>query len=64
MLVLTRQRNGSVLISADIEIKVLGVQGRKVRLGIVAPRSVAVYRKEVSERVARLSQRESNLCAK
>jgi carbon storage regulator len=47
MLVLTRKSNQSIVIGDDIEVSVLGVAGDKVRLGIQAPRSVPVFRKEV-----------------
>ena len=47
MLVLTRQRNESIVIGDDIEVRVLSVVGEKVRLGIQAPRDVPVFRKEV-----------------
>jgi carbon storage regulator len=47
MLVLTRKSNQSIVIGDDIEVSVLGVAGDKVRLGIRAPRSVPVFRKEV-----------------
>lgn len=47
MLVLTRKSNQSVMIGDDVEVSVLSVMGEKVRLGIDAPRSVPVFRKEV-----------------
>ena len=47
MLVLTRKTNQSIMIGDDIEISVLAVMGEKVRIGIEAPRSVPVFRKEV-----------------
>ena len=47
MLVLTRKANQSIMIGDDIEVSVLSVLGEKVRLGIQAPRSVPVFRKEV-----------------
>ena len=47
MLVLTRKSNQSIMIGDEIEISVLSVVGDKVRLGIQAPRSVPVYRREV-----------------
>jgi carbon storage regulator len=47
MLVLTRKSNQSVMIGDEIEISVLSVMGDKVRIGIQAPRSVPVYRREV-----------------
>ncbi len=47
MLVLTRKPNQSIVIGDDIEISVLAVMGEKVRIGIEAPRSIPVFRKEV-----------------
>ena len=47
MLVLTRSTNQSIMIGPDIVVTVLEVRGDNVRLGIQAPRSVAVYREEV-----------------
>jgi len=47
LLVLTRKSNQSIMIGDEIEISVLAVMGEKVRIGISAPRSVPVFRKEV-----------------
>ena len=47
MLVLTRKGNQSIMIGDEIEVTVLAVMGEKVRIGIDAPRSVPVFRKEV-----------------
>ncbi len=47
MLVLTRKSNQSIMIGDEIEVSVLAVTGEKVRLGIEAPKSVPVFRKEV-----------------
>jgi carbon storage regulator len=47
VLVLTRKSNQSIMIGDDIEISVLAVMGEKVRIGIDAPRSVPVFRREV-----------------
>ena len=47
MLVLTRTLNESIVIGDDIEITIVDVRGDKVRIGIRAPRSVAVHRQEV-----------------
>jgi carbon storage regulator len=52
MLILTR-RIGEVLIIGDEEVKltVLGVRGHQVRLGVDAPKNVAVHRKEIYDRI-------------
>jgi carbon storage regulator len=47
MLVLTRKSNQSIMIGDDVEITVLSIMGEKVRIGIQAPRSIPVFRKEV-----------------
>jgi carbon storage regulator len=47
MLVLTRKANQSIMIGDDIEVSILAVMGEKVRIGIQAPRDVAVFREEV-----------------
>ena len=47
MLVLTRKPNQSIMIGDEIEISVLAIMGEKVRIGIEAPRSIPVFRKEV-----------------
>jgi carbon storage regulator len=47
MLVLTRKGNQSIMIGDEIEVSVLAIMGEKVRIGIDAPRSVPVFRKEV-----------------
>jgi cytosine deaminase len=51
MLVLSRQRDQSVMIGDAIEVRVIDVRGEKVRLGFVAPRDVAVHRKEVFDAI-------------
>jgi carbon storage regulator len=47
VLVLTRKPNQSIMIGDHVEVSVLAIMGEKVRLGIEAPRSVPVFRKEV-----------------
>lgn len=51
MLVLTRKLNQSIIIGDEIEITVLEVRGEQVRIGISAPKNVAVHRKEVYEQI-------------
>jgi len=53
MLVLSRQRDETIMIGDEIEITVVDIRGDKVRLGINAPRSVQVHRKEVYEAIKR-----------
>ena len=53
MLVLSRQRDETIMIGDDIEITVVDIRGDKVRLGINAPRCIQVHRKEVYEAIQR-----------
>ncbi|MES0872538.1 carbon storage regulator CsrA [Sinimarinibacterium thermocellulolyticum] len=53
MLILTRRVGETVVIGDDIEITVLGVKGNQVRIGVKAPRDVAVHRQEILERIRR-----------
>ena len=47
MLALSRKMNESIMIGHDIEITVLEIKGEQVKLGINAPKSVPLYRKEI-----------------
>ncbi len=47
MLVLTRKENESIMIGDDIEVKLLAIKDSQVKIGISAPRDVAVHRREV-----------------
>jgi len=51
MLVLTRQKNQSIMIGDEIEIVVVDIRGDKVRIGINAPNSIPVHRQEVYEAI-------------
>jgi carbon storage regulator len=53
MLVLSRQRDETIMIGDDIEITVVDIRGDKVRLGITAPATIPVHRKEVYEAIQR-----------
>ena len=52
MLVLTRKLHQSIVIGDGIEVVVLEVRGEQVRLGIRAPKDVAVHRKEIYDQIA------------
>ena len=51
MLILARHTNQSIEIGSDITVKVLAVKGTQVRLGIKAPKHIAVHREEVARRI-------------
>lgn len=49
MLVVTRRNGESFFVSPDVEIRVLGVKGGQVRIGVEAPKTLAIYREELKE---------------
>ena len=51
MLILTRRVSESLMIGDEVTITVLGVKGNQVRLGVNAPKDVAVHREEIFERI-------------
>jgi len=61
MLVLSRQRDETIMIGDDVEITVVDIRGDKVRLGITAPRHIQVHRKEVYEAIKRENQQAAGL---
>jgi len=63
MLVLSRQRDETIMIGDDVEVTVVDIRGDKVRLGINAPREIQVHRKEVYDAIKRENQRAAGLSA-
>ena len=51
MLILTRRMGETLMIGEEITVTVLGVKGNQVRLGVNAPRNVAVHREEIFARI-------------
>lgn len=51
MLILTRRIGETVMVGDDVSITVLGVKGNQVRVGISAPKSIAVHREEIYRRI-------------
>lgn len=63
MLVLSRQRDESIIIGDNVVITVVDVRGDKVRLGIDAPVEIPVHRREVYEAIQRENRRASEISA-
>ncbi|AOA71997.1 MAG: carbon storage regulator [Stenotrophomonas rhizophila] len=53
MLILTRRVGETLMIGNDVSVTVLGVKGNQVRIGITAPKDVAVHREEIYQRIQR-----------
>ena len=53
MLILTRRVGETVMIGEDVTVTVLGVKGNQVRIGVNAPREIAVHREEIFDRIKR-----------
>jgi len=51
MLILTRRVGETVMIGENVTVTVLGVKGNQIRLGVDAPRDVAVHRQEIFEKI-------------
>lgn len=63
MLVLTRRKNESIQIGKDIEIKVLAIDGDQIKLGIHAPKSIEIHRKEVFIDIQKQNNEAANIPA-
>jgi len=51
MLILTRRPGETIFIGDEVRIKILGIKGNQVRIGIEAPDAVAVHREEIYDRI-------------
>jgi carbon storage regulator len=61
MLVLSRQRDESIIIGDNIVVTIVDIRGDKVRLGIDAPREISVHRREVYEAIQRENQQAARI---
>lgn len=61
MLILTRRIGETVIIGGEVDVTVLGVKGNQVRLGVKAPRDVAVHREEIQQRISQEQQNGAGL---
>lgn len=61
MLVLSRKKDESIMIGDRIELKILSVDGDQVKVGIVAPKNVKVYRSEVYESIQHQNKESLNI---
>jgi len=52
MLILTRKIGESIIISDNVKVTVLGVEGRQIRVGIDAPKEISVHREEIYNKIA------------
>lgn len=59
MLILTRRVGESLMVGDEVTVTVLGVKGNQVRIGVNAPRDVAVHREEIYNRIQDDDQKES-----
>ena len=64
MLVLSRQRDETIMIGDDIELTVVDIRGDKVRIGINAPTHVAVHRKEIYDAIKQENRQAAGLTKK
>ena len=60
MLILTRRVGETLRIGDDVSVTVLGVKGNQVRLGVDAPKDVAVHREEIYQRIQKECVEEAN----
>ena len=60
MLALSRKKNEAIIVNNNVEITIIEVKGDQVKLGISAPKSVPIYRKEVYEQIQEANKEAMN----
>ncbi|MCO2560257.1 carbon storage regulator CsrA [Pseudomonas aeruginosa] len=60
MLILTRRVEETLMVGDDVTVTVLGVKGNQVRIGVNAPKEVAVHREEIYQRIQKEKDQEPN----
>jgi carbon storage regulator len=60
MYIVTRRINEALVIGQNLKVRIVGVKGQQVRIGIEAPRNVPVHRAEIADRIAADAEEETN----
>ena len=64
MLVLSRKENESIIINNEIEIKIVHIKPDQVKIGIIAPKEVRIFRKEIFQEIMKENQEAQNKASK